>query len=311
MAPVTLLYEKGDTVYYPKLTVPSEKTMTVKDRYIGRGPSGIFVQYLSDDLLDRLVEDMHENADNGMDNIVVITGPERGTGEGVGKSNLGYWVAKKYDPDFNLEDGYVYDMLPFLERVASGNMKGKVLMLDEGTNLLSARNWMSETNKSVDQVLEMFRSYRMTIIICIPKLYRLDEYVRESRMHYHLTCQIRYWDGDTHPKRGYFELKKEPNFRTICWGTFPQIPEKERGAYEHIKAQSQQKKAQELLEKFRDNQAGGSRLQKSASHNRKLAMFLKNEGYSYARISEETGIPEGTLRYWISEENNKENDEND
>ena len=299
--PVRMIYDKGDTIYYPKISVESDKPMTVKDRYIGRGPNGIFVQYLTADLLDRLVEDMHENAENHYDNIVVITGPKRGTGEGVGKSNLAYWVCKKYDPEFSLQDGYVYDMLPFLQKVASGNMKGKCLLLDEGTNLLSARNWMTETNKSVDQILEMFRSHNMTIVICIPKLYRLDEYVRESRMRFHLTASERYWEYDSVSKRGYFELKKEPSFKTVCWGTFPEIPPEEKKIYEEIKAKSQEKKAKELLAKFEDNDNGGSRLQKSASYNRKLAWMLKTEGFSYDEISEKTGIPPGTLRCWIHE----------
>jgi len=307
--PLTMVYDRGDKVYYPKLSFPSDQEMTVWDRHIGRGRNGWYAQYCCEELLDCLVEDMHRNLEQHNDNVVVITGPEKGTGEGVGKSNLAYWVAKKFDPDFSIERDYVYDVRPFLEKIAAGNLANKVLWLDEGTNLLSARNWMTETNKSVDQMLEMFRSYMITLIICIPKLYRLDEYVRESRMRYHLTCDIRYWDYDRNPKRGYFELRKEPDFKTVSWGKFPKIPEEEDAIYQAIKKRSQEKKAKEMLEKFEDSEKGGSRLQKSAKYNRKLAWMLKMAGYSYDEISEETGIPKGTLKSWISE--NKEELEDD
>ena len=296
--PLRMVYEPGDTIYYPKISIPSDKPMIVKDRYIGQGENGYFAQYLTDDLLDRLVEDMHENVEDHNDNVVVITGPEKGTGERIGKSNLAYWVAKKYDPDFNLADSYIYDVEPFVEKIESRKFHGKVIMLDEATNLLSGRDWMSTKNKAVDQILEMFGSDNMTIILCIPKLYRLDEYVRESRMRYHLTCYKRYWENDTVSKRGYFELKKEPSFNTVCYGTFPEIPPEDQAAYHYLKSQSQKKKATELLERIREESAGGSRLAKSAGYNRSLANMLLADGYTYQEIADRTGIPEGTLRYW-------------
>lgn len=292
--PLQMIYEKGDTIYYPKISVKSDRPMTVKDLYVGNGKRGLFAQYLTDDLLDNLAMEMHDNIEQHFDNVIVVTGDE-----GAGKSNLAYALAKKFDPEFNINDGYVYDLLPFLQKLQAGNLKGKVLWLDEGTNLLSARNWMTDVNKSVDQILEMFRSYKMTLIICIPKLYRLDEYVRESRMRYHLTAAKRYWQHDTESKRGYFEAKRWPNFKTICWGTFPEIPPEEKEIYEKIKAGSQSAKAAEILQKFENAQT--PRLQKSTEYNRKLAMMLVDSGCSYREISEETGIPEGTLRRWIHE----------
>lgn len=275
--------------------------MTVRDRYIGYGENGYFAQYLTDDLLDRLAQDMHENIEDHNDNVVVITGPERGTGERVGKSNLAYWVAKKFDPNFSLAESYIYDVEPFLEKVESRKFKSKVVWLDEATNLLSGRDWMSTKNKAVDQILEMFGSDNMTIILCIPKLYRLDEYVRESRMRFHLTAAKRYWEYDTVAKRGYFELKKEPNFsRSVCWGTFPEIPDSEKAQYNYLKSKSQGDKAKELLAKIREEASGGSRLAKSAEYNRSLANMLLADGYSYEEIADRTGIPAGTLRYWKS-----------
>ena len=307
---LTMAFKPGETIYYPKITVKSDKPMTVKDRYIGSKNGNLFVQYCTDDLLDRLVEDMHEVIDNHYDNVVVITGRKNDIGEGVGKSNLAYWVAKKFDPNFNLQDGYIYDMLPFLKRLVKGELHGKVLMLDEATNLLSARNWMTETNKSVDQILEMFRSYEMTLIMCIPQLDRLDVYVRESRMRFLLIAADRYWENDTVSHRGYFELKRRPGFKTVCWGTFPEIPPEDKKIYEALKEGAQKSKAKEILEKFEEDE-NKPRIAKSAHYNRQLVWMLKKEGYSYSEISDETGIPEGTLKSWISEKKNNMVDEDD
>lgn len=302
---LTMIYDIGDTVYYPKLHIKSDKPMEVVDRYIGRGANGLFVQYLTDQLLDRLAEEMHENREDHYDNVVVITGRE-----GTGKSNLAYWVAKKYDPDFRIEDGYVYDMMPFLEKINRHEVpRGKVFWFDEATNVLSARNWMTDTNKSLDQLLEMLRSYEMTLIMCIPLLDRLDLYVRQSRMRYLLQTHERYWEKRDHASRGYFELKRWPNFRSVCWGTFPEMPESEKRIYENLKVRSQKSKVREIYERFDDQNQ--PRIAKSAKYNRVMAAALRDLGLTYDEISDRTGIPSGTLKSWISEGRKEGNDGKD
>ena len=53
-----------------------------------------FVQYLYEDLLQKLAEDMHRNVKADYDNVVMIEG-----GEGSGKSNLAWQVIEAYyDP---------------------------------------------------------------------------------------------------------------------------------------------------------------------------------------------------------------------
>lgn len=292
------IFSPGDVVYYPRLTDSTGQEMVVKDRFVGRGASGLYAQYLCDGLLDCLVKEMHDNVENEYDNLVVVTGPE-----GSGKSNLSYWLAKKFDPDFNIEDGYIYDMGPFLEKLDSGDIKGKVFWADEATNIASARNWAKDENKSLMQLLEMLRSKGMTMIMCIPLLDRIDVYIRQTRMRYHLMTAERCWDVDKDIKRGYFEVRsKASGFKTICWGKFDKIPDDDKVIYERLKAKAQSDKIHEIRERWQEDNGGGSRLKKSAEYNRRLVwMLVRDANMSYQEISEETGIPVGTIKCWIHE----------
>lgn len=300
---LTTIFEPGETIYYPNIYDQKGKPMVVKDFYLGRGSNGPYIQYLSDDLLDCLVQEMHENIGNEYDNLVVITGPE-----GSGKSNLAYWVAKKFDPDFSIQDGYIYDIGPFLEKLVSSELKGQVFWMDEATNLASNRDWMKDSNKSLIQLLEMLRSRGMTIIMCIPKLERLDVYIRETRMRYRLNAQERYWEKDSEKKRGYFELRRRPTFKTVCWGTFAKIPQEEKEVYEKLKLQSQQSKTREIYERYKEENGQTPKLQRSTDNNKKLTWMLICTGYSYQEIEERTGIPYGTLRRWMHEMGKEEDD---
>lgn len=293
---LTTIFEPGDTIYYPNIYDSTGKPMEVKDNFIGNSNGKPYVQYLSADLMDRMVEEMHENVSNHYDNLVVVTGPE-----GVGKSSCAWHICKKFDPEFNIKEGYVYDIGPWLEKLDKGEVKGKVFWFDEATNIASNRDWMKDMNKALIQLLEMLRSYNMTMVMCIPLLSRLDVYIRETRMRYLINCSERSWDFDTERKRGYFEEKRWPTFKTVCWGTFPPIPKDESEIYEEIKRKSQKEKTHEIKERFDESNGSSPKMQKLADNNRKLAWILIRDGYSYQEIEEETGIPQGTIRRWIHE----------
>ena len=296
-----MVYEPGDVIYYPKLHVMSDKPMKVQDYFMGMGKNGPYVQYLTPDLMPMMIKEMHENVENHYDNLCVVVGPE-----GSGKSNCAYWICKNFDPDFDIKEGYIYDIGPWLEKLTKGEVRGKVFWFDEATNIASNRDWMKDSNKSLIQLLEMLRSYGMTLVMCIPKLERLDVYIRETRMRYLVSCADRVWDIDTERKRGYFELKRWPRFHTVCWGTFPKMPTEESSIYELLKSKSQKEKADEIYERYQETEHPNKK--KQADRERKLAWMLIRKGCSYQEIEEETEIPQSTLRRWMTE-NRREEDE--
>lgn len=205
----------------------------------------VFVRYLYDDLIGELAKDMHENVKNHFDNVVVVEGAE-----GSGKSNLAYWIAKKYDPNFDISTGYVYDFDDLKEKLSQGNDKYSIFWMDETSNMANNRDWQSNDNKNLVNLLEMMRSRGWTLIMCIPKKERLDCYIRENRIRYLVSCYPANFDRYGKKDRGYFELeKKNANglMKHAGYGSYEIIPEEDKKLYEKIKLQSQEKKIKEII----------------------------------------------------------------
>lgn len=175
-------FEPGDKVQWPLTQVPAQEgqtsTLTVEDAIAMRHKSGkYYIKYLYEDLADRLIEDMHKNVDEKFDNFVTIVG-----NEGSGKSTIGYFVAKKFDPDFDMEKSLIYSWPQFIASVSEDPQK--VYWLDEGILLASGRDWMRETNKMLMKALMTIRSYCLTIIMIVPKFSNIDQYIRTFRTRY-------------------------------------------------------------------------------------------------------------------------------
>ena len=61
-------------------------------------------------------------------------------------------------------------------------------------------------------------------------------------------------------------------------------------------------KVKEIRRRYEENNEASPRLKQSAEYNRKLFWALMTDAnMGYQEISERTGIPEGTLRYWAHE----------
>ena len=146
----------------------------VLDHHIIRYPSGkIFVRYLYKDLLEILAEDMRMNLKRGYDNVICIEGAE-----GSGKSNLAWQLLRRFDPDFEFQDQYVYSMDEFKEKLQEGDDNHSAFWMDEATYLANNREWQSQQNRDLVSLLEMMRSRGWTICLCIPTVERLDVYIR-------------------------------------------------------------------------------------------------------------------------------------
>lgn len=294
------LYEKGDTHYYPDILRKSNKPMNIIDRRIYVYPHGkYYIRYLYDNLLDRLVEEIHENVKEDLDNIVGIDGPE-----GVGKSSLAYWIAKKYNPNFDMRASYAVSFKELVDKIHDyhGQDDGAVFWLDEATKIGNKREWASKENVALMKLLQMFRSRHWLLILCIPSINDLDIYLREQRIRYELHCLWLDWEERTHKDRGYFQLCrveiKDDNKprKSVGYGIYDPIPADVVESYKSLKRETQDDAFQELYE----SQNKKNRFEKQGELNRKLILRMREEGNSVKDIAEFTGLTEQVVMNYCS-----------
>ena len=93
-----IIYENGDQVPYNGLAGMPQMMLTARDHTSTRYGSGkIKVDTLYDGLFEAVIEEMKYNVSQDRDNVILITGDVR-----TGKSNLGYWICKKFDDSFDM-----------------------------------------------------------------------------------------------------------------------------------------------------------------------------------------------------------------
>lgn len=285
-----IVYDIGDDVGYPHFGDVGGRRMTVLDRNVIIYRSGkSYVEYLLDGLLEHLAEDMHTNVEKDFDNLIVVAGKE-----GSGKSNLAYHLCKLYDPDFNVEDGYIYEFHAFIEKLTEnqGGDRGKIFWMDEATNIASNRDWMKNDNKTFIQMLEMMRSRGWSLVMCIPSVERLDVYIREFRLRYLLVTKEMKWENNQTFGRGYVEIKlplKNDRWRTIGYARFPQMSKDEKEKYEQIKMSHQDEKIQEIQRKVEKEKRTKSRFEQDRKNIRTLVLYAYESGRTYNEIAQMLG----------------------
>lgn len=209
-----------------------------------------FTQYLIKDLLELLVKDMHRNVSRDYDNVVLITG-----GEGSGKSGLMYWLLRTYkgdswDDDSDIPACYTYNMDFMRERMSHDDWGCGMFWMDETTQIASNRDWQSSDNKDFVSMLETFRSKKFLFGGCAPKLERVDVYLREFRMRYHLHVQPMQFPTTGYMPRGIFELeKRDPQsgeMRHVGYGLYPDMPMEAKQIYLPLKDKCQENLRQRI-----------------------------------------------------------------
>ena len=199
-----------------------------------------FIQYLYKDLLKLLAEDMHHNIKADYDNVVMIEG-----GEGSGKSTMAWNLINAYSPGFDIKQVYVYNMQGIRERFANADYGGNIFWMDETSQIASNRTWQSEDNQDLVGILETCRSKHLSLIGCVPKIDRVDIYLREFRMRYLLRCRPMKFPNIGYLPRGVFELLKRNNesgqMEHVGYGLFENMPEDAKTIYEPIKADFQER----------------------------------------------------------------------
>lgn len=287
----------GDAVFYPNPSVHQGIKLTILDRQVVLRPGNkSYIRYLYDNLLDALVSTMKTNIAKHYDNLIVITGKE-----GSGKSNLAYEVCKRYDPDFSIEEGYIYEFDAFMRKLAdlidSGADRGKVFWMDEATNVASNRDWMHKENKKFIQLLEMMRSRGWTLVMCIPSMERLDLYIREHRVRFNLVALEMGWDNDQTVRRGYFEMRRPVQgyngiikFKGIGYGKFPEMDAATKKEYERVKLGNQNDLLKEAMGIKPKPKPPTKNEAKAMERMRRTVVNLRDRGMSYDDICAITGI---------------------
>ena len=202
-----------------------------------------FTQYLYKDLLKKLVEDMHRNVARDYDNVIMVTG-----GEGSGKSSLMYWLLREYKGsswvDEDIKSCYTYNMEFMRERMSHDDWGCGMFWMDETTQIANNRDWQSADNKDFVSMLETFRSKKFLFGGCAPKLERVDVYLRDFRMRYHIHLQPMKFESTGYMPRGIFELeKRDPQsgeMRHVGYGLYPDMPESAKQIYLPLKDQCQE-----------------------------------------------------------------------
>ena len=251
------LYLPGEQRNYPPYLTNSNRKLTVIDNWIENYPKSgkFFTRYLYSDLMDRLVEDCHNNIANEWDNCIVVQGRE-----GTGKSSFSIKLAKALNPNFNMETDYIYSYEDMVKAVTEPGNKdiGRVFWLDETSSIMNNRDAMTNSSKNMVELLEMMRSRGWTLIMCIPSVERLDKYLRDYRIRYLITVEILAWDNVyKEESRGYWSLAFKwgdsyQTFRVIGYGKFDPMSEEEAAEYKAIKLRSQQIKLDEIAGRDRE-----------------------------------------------------------
>jgi len=112
------------------------------------------------------------------DNLVCIDGDE-----GQGKSNLAaglcYYVAYKMGRTYNPKENIFFDLEELIEKASS--TEEQILHWDEGAlGGMSTQWWMKNQQKFI-QLIMVARKKKHFIVICIPRFYKLNEYILVDR----------------------------------------------------------------------------------------------------------------------------------
>lgn len=312
------VYEPGDKVKWPQTEMPAEengRSLTVEDAIISRYQSGThYDSYLYADLADRMLEDMQQNYDEEFDNIITICG-----GEGTGKSNLAHYIAKRYDPDFDMEKSLVYSWEQFLTSITEDPQK--VYWFDEAILVAAGRDWMKEANKMLVSSLATIRFMRLLIIFVLPSLDSIDVYIRTFRTRYVLKAWIMQWTKDRKAVRGYAELKipkteserrslkkdakAEDYFKSVGFFRFPKMESSE--LYDRMKERNSNANLAEMRDKVQNKKTIYKRDKERLD---RLISYLADEaGWSYKEIAAASGMPYDTVKGIAWRERNNGDDE--
>lgn len=126
--------------------------------------------------IKRHVRDDHQS-------VVMIDG-----GTGSGKSNLAVHLAQCLDPQWNIEESYVYDIEDLRRALRRMTATYPVLLFDEGSIILNSKNSLKKEDKGIVGLFDTMRYLHVTSIICCPDANKINKTVLGDHVDYRLMC---------------------------------------------------------------------------------------------------------------------------
>ena len=129
--------------------------------------------------------------------LIVIQGST-----GSGKSWAAMKIGEKNDKTFTI-DSVSFSPSGFIHMINSGNLKaGSILIIDEAGVSMSSRNFWTEANKQILNVLQTFRCLNLCVVFTVPSISYIDKGVR-GLFHYMIKMKSIDYDNQTSKGRIY------------------------------------------------------------------------------------------------------------
>jgi len=199
-------------------------------------------------MIDHILSDLNKGL-----NVVILLCGRQGTGKSYLSFLIAYMFNKYYfekDPAFTIDDIY-WDVEKFSKAMI--NLRNQFIVMEETSLSLSNLEWWSDTNKSLNKILDVFRISRVSMCLNLPFLFSLDKAVRLKGNYLlvtHKTSGNKVW-ASFHKKQMYEDTTKA-YYDEIGWFDIPLIPngEFDYKQYEEKKFGFNADKYKEIKEKL-------------------------------------------------------------
>lgn len=109
-------------------------------------------------------------------NFFVLAQGDTGTGK---SESIGLTLCKAVDPTFDMNRIAYAKPAPFLRIINSGDLKkGNSVMWDDAGLGMPARKFMSTMNQALSEVIQIFRTDNILVVVTVPDLSMLDKHMK-------------------------------------------------------------------------------------------------------------------------------------
>ena len=256
--------------------------------------------FYMDGYLQNMLDVMKKKIKEDFDFVIVVDGFE-GSGKSVLAQQIGYYL----DHTLTL-DKVVFRADPFKKAVLKAE-RYKVVIFDEAFGGLSSRQFFSQTNKALNDMLSEIRQKNLFIIIVLPTIFDLDRYVSLWRsvclVHVYLTDNL---------ERGRFLFFNQSRKKTLLVEgkkgyNYSVVKSNFHGRFTNhyvVNEASYRKKKLEAL-RATDNTINSPIFEKHIKQRNLLINHLNNEcDYSHKKIGEIAGLSRQSVTIIIKSNKN-------